>query len=226
MKKVIISFDVDGTLVKPDYDNFIWFKEIPELYAKKHGIKISLAKKIVKEEYDKVGENDPRWYVPQFWLGRFGLGVREEEILRKYEDKIQIYEDAKAVLPKLYKEYSLIVSSAMPHSFLEIKLKKDNLFQYFKKIFSAVSDFNMVKKDDTFYQKICERLGISPSCIIHVGDNYQADFLVPCKIGIKAFYLKRTNSAAPSSTPFTVRNLLEFASRLESYVEKLNLSKD
>jgi len=31
----IVSFDVDGTLVKEDFNDLIWQKEIPSLYAQK-----------------------------------------------------------------------------------------------------------------------------------------------------------------------------------------------
>lgn len=215
--KIFISFDVDGTLIKPDYDNLIWFKEIPELYAKKYGISISKAREIVKKEYDRIGDKDPRWYVPQFWLERFKLEVREEEILQKYQDEIEIYEDAKLCLSQLYKKYPLVVLSAMPHCFLKIKLKKDNLYRYFRKAFSAVSDFNMVKKEEGFYRRVCKILEISPSSLVHVGDNYQADYLTPRKLGVKAFYLKRTNSKSFSSS-FTVSDLLEFVYRLDQLI--------
>jgi FMN phosphatase YigB (HAD superfamily) len=32
----IISFDVDGTLVDLEYNNLVWFKEIPQLVAQKY----------------------------------------------------------------------------------------------------------------------------------------------------------------------------------------------
>ena len=43
----IISFDVDGTLVNLEYNDLIWFKEIPELVAKKKKINFEKSLKYV-----------------------------------------------------------------------------------------------------------------------------------------------------------------------------------
>jgi len=220
MKKVFISFDIDGTIIKPNYDDFIWYKEIPKLYAQKYGIEVEKARDIVTKEYKKIGENDIRWYIPQYWLDRFGLKVKQDEILQKYAHKIEIYEEVETVLNKLYGKYPLIISSAMPHSFIKVKLKKNNLFRYFERIFSAVSDFKMVKKESTFYKKVCERLKIPTQNLIHVGDRYREDYLAPRKAGVRAFYLDRTNNQ-PLSDPNIISDLLEFCSKLENYVKLL-----
>ena len=121
MKRITISFDLDGTIVKPDYNEFIWFKEIPELYAEKYGVDFSHAKEIVMREYEKVGEDDLRWYILEYWLEHFGLEVKEEEVLRKYEDVVEVYEEVPKVLKNLYGRYSLIISSAMPRDFIDAR---------------------------------------------------------------------------------------------------------
>ncbi|MBC7189608.1 HAD family hydrolase, partial [Candidatus Aerophobetes bacterium] len=110
--------------------------------------------------------------------------------------------------------YPLIICSAMPHNFIEVKLRKKSLFAYFKKIFSAVSDFNMTKKDSSFYLEVCRRMQISPSQLVHVGDNYQADYLAPSKVGVRAFFLDRTNSRKEGKLR-VVSNLIEFLKQIE-----------
>jgi len=215
MKRITISFDLDGTIVKPDYNEFIWFKEIPELYAEKYGVDFSHAKEIVMREYEKVGEDDLRWYILEYWLEHFGLEVKEEEVLRKYEDVVEVYEEVPRVLKNLYGRYSLIISSAMPRNFIDVKLKRNELFRYFERIFSAVSDFKMIKKRAEFYKKVCENLKISPQELIHVGDNYEADYLAPRRAGAVAFYLNR-NGLSFSRDDFVVRDLLEFVQKLKN----------
>jgi len=214
MKKIFISFDLDGTIIKPDYNELIWFKELPELYAKKHGLDVDKAEEILMKEYEKVGEDDLRWYILQYWLDHFGLEMKEEKVLQKYEDKVEIYEETLAVLNELYGKYPLVVASAMPHSFIDVKLKKNNLFRYFERVFSAVSDFKMVKKEASFYQSVCKELKIPPKNLIHIGDNFEADYLAPRKAGVVAFYLDRTNSHH-SDEPHVVSSLLEFTRRLK-----------
>ena len=36
-------------------------------------------------------------------------------------------------------------------------------------------------------------MGVDPKNIIHVGDNWRFDYIVPSQIGIKAVYLDRKN---------------------------------
>ena len=69
----IISFDVDGTLVDLEYNDLIWFKEIPELVAKKMKISFEKSLKFVHEEYTKLGEHDLNWYDINYWISYFGL---------------------------------------------------------------------------------------------------------------------------------------------------------
>jgi len=215
MEKEVISFDLDGTIVKPDYNELIWFKEIPELYAEKYGVKLSKARQLVAKEYERVGEDDLRWYILEYWLKHFGFKIREREVLEKYADKVEVYEEVICALDEVHKRYTLVIASAMPRSFIDIKLKKENLFRYFKRIFSAVSDFKMVKKQAAFYENMCKRLKIPPQNLIHIGDNYEADYLVPRRVGIRAFYLDRTNSYSLTNV-CVVRDLMEFVQRLRS----------
>jgi FMN phosphatase YigB (HAD superfamily) len=41
------------------------------------------------------------------------------------------------------------------------------------------------------YKRVCDILNVSPSETIHVGDDWEFDFISPRKIGINAFYLDR-----------------------------------
>ncbi|PJB21973.1 MAG: hypothetical protein CO114_02500, partial [Euryarchaeota archaeon CG_4_9_14_3_um_filter_38_12] len=45
-----------------------------------------------------------------------------------------------------------------------------------------------------FYLKLLESLRVSKDEIIHVGDHYEFDYLVPKRIGIKSFYVDRNNT--------------------------------
>ena len=213
MSKVIISFDLDGTLIRPEYNELIWFREIASLYAEKFGISFDEARQKIRKEYEKVGENDIRWYSLDYWLKYFGFKVTEKEILEKYADKVELYPEVIPALELLRKTHTLVVASAMSHSFIKVKLKKYHLSSYFKGIFSSLSDFGMIKKRKQFYQKMCQEMQISPPDLIHIGDNYEADYLAPREIGIKAFFLDRVNYRG-STDFYTVHNLEEFARKI------------
>jgi len=199
--KPIISFDVDGTLVKPDFNELIWFNVVPRLYARKQKIKIGKAKELIFQEYDKISENDARWYTLDFWLDYFSLGVKQEELLQRYAKTVSLYPDVVPTLNNLSKKYTLIVCSGMSREFIDVKLKKENIVKYFNHI-----------KEPYFYEKVCQELNVKPSHLIHIGDNYELDYLVPKKIGIKSFYLDRTNSILKEKE--TIGSLQELIGRL------------
>ena len=213
MKNACISFDIDGTIIKPEFNELVWFKEIPERYAQKQGIGLQQAKECVMRSYEKVGDDNLKWYILDYWLKHFELPVEEQEVLEKYADKVEAYDEVLPTLQELKKEYTLIVSSAMPRSFIDVKLRHKDLFRYFDRIFSAVSDFGMAKKESAFYQKVCEAINIPTRELVHVGDNYETDYLAPRQVHVTSFYLDRTcpNSSANS---YIVSNLLEFVHRL------------
>ena len=210
MRKVI-SFDLDGTLIKPDFNYLIWYEMIPKLYAKKQGIELEEAKRLVKKEYDRVGEDDLRWYRLDYWLEYLRLDKGQEEILEKYMDKIILYPDVLPSLSRLKRRYKLVIASGMSKDFILIKLKKNNLARFFSHIFSAIS-LGLIKKEKSFYLAICKNLNVQPADLVHVGDHYEVDYLVPRKIGIEAYFLDRENRREKDSG--MVNNLEELANRL------------
>jgi len=186
----IVSFDVDGTLVKEDFNDLIWQKEIPSLYAQKRGISFEEAEKIIIEDYEKVGERDFRWYSMDFWINYFHLDVQVDEIISKYESQIEVYPEVPSVLEELKEKYPLIIITMMPSEFLIPKLKK--IGNYFKSTFSTISDFGDLKTPQG-YLKICQKLRISPVQLLHIGDQWEADYLSPKKVNINAIFLNRKN---------------------------------
>ena len=56
-KLKVISFDVDGTLVDLEYNDLVWFKEIPQLIAHKKKIGFEESLKLVQGEYNKRDGN-------------------------------------------------------------------------------------------------------------------------------------------------------------------------
>jgi putative hydrolase of the HAD superfamily len=86
----------------------------------------------------------------------------------------------------------LILTSNAGREFLEVELNTTGLGRYFSQIFSATSDFGEVKKTTHVYDRICRMLGVTPEEIIHVGDHFEFDYLVPRSIGIQAFFLDRS----------------------------------
>jgi putative hydrolase of the HAD superfamily len=199
----IISFDVDGTLVDLEYNDLIWFKEIPELVAKKKKIIFERSLKYVYEEYAKLGEHNLNWYDINYWISYFGLKISPNKIFEKYEPQVQIYPEVIPLLEELKKNFILIVITAMPREFLIPKMKK--LEKYFKFSFSALSDFKELKNSE-IYSKISKALKVRPEQILHIGDHWEFDYLAAQKAGMHAIYLDRGNT---EKGKFVVNNLTE-----------------
>ncbi|MFH2013255.1 MAG: HAD family hydrolase [Pseudomonadota bacterium] len=184
----VVSFDVDGTLVPMDFNNLIWMEELPSLIAKKKGMSLEDAQAYTISEYEKVGEDDLRWYEINYWIARFDLETSFEEILSKYESMIEVFPDVIPTLERLEDKYTLILTTAMPREFLDVKIK--TIKQFFKFDFSVISDFKKLKTPDS-YLTICDRLNVLPSELLHIGDHWEYDYIAPREAGANAIFLDR-----------------------------------
>ncbi len=183
----VVSFDVEGTLVTPDYSYAIWFEAIPRRYAEKNGIDFERARAIVEEEYKKVGDQRLEWYDVWYWFKRLELGV-PIPVMEGCRDKVYYYPEVEDLLTSLNGRYILSVASGSPRDFL-VHLLKD-IEPHFAKVFSSVSDYKQLKTPG-FYREMCQVLGVHPEQVVHVGDNWQFDVQAPTEIGIRALYLDR-----------------------------------
>ena len=212
MSKIrVVSFDLEGTLVKPTFSQLVWETEIPKLYAEEEGVSFEEAQEYVRAEYLKVGEERREWYDIKYWFRHFKLNSDWRELLEAHKDAVAVYPEVLDVLEALEGEYTLIVITNTSREFISYLVKP--VERYLDQVFSATSDFNSVKKDPQLYREICGRLRVKPVQVAHVGDHYVFDFKVPRVIGIFAFYLDRSRVY---STTNVVRDLSEFQKQLRS----------
>jgi 5'-nucleotidase len=188
MKQIkLVSFDAEGTLVTPDFSHTIWRESIPALYAQKEGLDLAQAKKCIAEEYSQVGDQRLEWYDIQYWFDYLKLGS-SQPVIESCMDKVVYYPEITEVLSSLAGGYRLIVASATPTELLDLLLR--DIKPYFVRVFSSISHYRQLKSPG-FYSRICEEMGVEPSEVIHVGDNWQFDFLNAQQAGINAFYVDR-----------------------------------
>ena len=205
----IISFDMDGTLVDAEFTDWVWGHGIPTLYAEKVGLSFEEAKAFVTQEYLKVGEGAIEWYDIKYWFRFFQLEESWRGVMERYKDKIKVYPDVNHILERLGRNFPLVLTSNAGREFIDLEMEATGLGRYFYRIFSATTDFGRVKKTAGFYQRICQVLETRPQEIVHVGDHYEFDYLVPRSLGIHAFYLDRLGKQRGASIISDLRDLEE-----------------
>lgn len=203
----VVSFDVEGTLVTPDFSYAVWFEAIPEHYAERNCIDFEQARKIVEEEYGKVGDQRLEWYDVRYWFDKLGLGI-PDPVMEKCSSRVCYYPEVKEVLASLSGKYKLIVSSGSTQDFLHHLLQ--GIEPYFTRIFSSLTDYKQLKTSE-FYLKMCQAMGVKPGQVVHVGDNWQFDFVAPREVGIQAFYLDRKRQ---TKCRRSLTNLVELTAQL------------
>jgi len=135
-----------------------------------------------------------------------------QELLENHAGMLELYPEVDEVTENLGEEYELIITSNAAREFIEVESRVLGLDRKFRHIFSAVTDFGNTKKESDVYRKICSILGVESDEIVHVGDNWEFDYVAPRKAGIRAFYLDRDDSRG--GTKEVVKNLKEFEERI------------
>jgi len=207
--KPYLSFDLDGTLVDAAFTELVWLEAIPELYAQKAGMDVSQAREQVLQEYQRIGDGALEWYDIAYWFRYLGLPGEWEGLLERYASQVRVYPEVHEVLARLRERYSLLILSNAAREFIEVEMRRGELWGYFDRVFSATSDFGLVKKNPEFYQRICELLGVRPQRLIHVGDHWEFDYQVPRGMGIVAFHLSRGGERSGTQVIKDLRRLPE-----------------
>ncbi|MDP8023035.1 MAG: HAD family hydrolase [Nitrososphaeria archaeon] len=171
-----LSLDLCGTLDDCNVYNHMWYSVIPEMYAEAKGMNFEKAKSAVTKAYKEVGPSEIEWYLPSYWINRFGLNY--EEFLKKCENvRVQVpYE-----LKKLKNKYRLILSTNVSKEVLKFSL----LENFFDEIYSSV-DLGYPKKDERFWKAVIDKENVKPFEIVHLGDDYVYDYLIPSSLGIRS----------------------------------------
>lgn len=211
----VVSFDADGTIVKSSYVHSFWFQALPKLYSEKKGVGFEKAKEVLTDLYDKLGDEDIRWYQPEYWFERFDLDRDPGDVIEDIQvpENVKLYEDAVEVINELNGHYHLIVTSNSPRVFLDYALKK--VKGDFHKVYSCVSDFGEVKKDETVYRRVTDQLGIKGEEMVHIGDHWKFDYEVPRKIGINTFYIDREGERDQDSDKGILRDMRKVIGKIK-----------
>lgn len=210
MKRKItaVSFDVDGTLVTPSFADIVWLEALPQAVSDCWKISLEDAKQRLYADYDSIGPQRPEWYDLQYWVKRYRLELNPKTFILQYKNAVTIYPEVMGVLERLKERFDLIVISNSSRLFLDVTTEP--LRQYFKHVYSTLSDLGMMK-DTAAYTAVCNRVGINPREVAHIGDSLELDYIRAKRAGLRAYYLDRN---ARRRGRYFVKDLKEFTMRL------------
>jgi len=184
-------------------DDEFWLKLIPEALAKEKGISIDDARDYVIKEYESIGENDIRWYIPEYWFTRFNLKSSIDSMLDRLDYKSALYDDV-YLLNELARRYKLIIATCNPDVIARRKIKALGI-KHISYVFSSVS-YGVLKSKD-FYMHIRNILNVHTNNILHVGDNIVQDFIVPRSIGMQALIIDRDYKISDEYNDYIIHSL-------------------
>ena len=132
----------------------------------------------------------------------------------------QVYE----TLAQLSEKYTLSTASYTQRCFTQPELEELGIEKFFSH-FVYTSDIGFHKQSPRFYQQCLGIVGKSAKDCVMVGDNYDADILVPQKLGLKTIWVKNPITANQysclvSKEPKNMIDIDEFA-RLPEVVRKI-----
>ena len=206
----VISFDLHETLATPDFVLAVWYEGVPHAYSTRQNLAFEAAKSAVFDQYRTVTEDQREYYDLNYWSERLKLGGYHAAI-EFCKHKIAHYPEVKEVLESLSRKYPLIISSSMPREFIPPIV--EGIEKYFTKIFSSFSDCLQFKTAD-FYRIVLKEMKIEPSEMLHVGNDWIKDYIIPCEVGINCLHLDRKSQPGYC----TITDLRQ----LEERIERLN----
>ncbi|MEM1689550.1 MAG: HAD family hydrolase [Candidatus Hadarchaeales archaeon] len=207
-----VSFDMDGTIVNKNFANSVWFEAIPKLYSQRWKVPFEVAVEKIKRAYDEVGPRRLEWYDIKYWFRRFDLGNKWDEVLAEYRNRAQLYPDVEPVLQRLAGKYKLIIATAAAKEFANMALNGKPMMRLISGVFSSISDFGQIGKTPEFFRKVCEKIGVKPSELLHVGDHLEHDVIAAREAGIHAILIDRDGKKGIKS----LFELIDILSRFDS----------
>jgi putative hydrolase of the HAD superfamily len=206
----VVSFDLDGTLEHGRFDRIFWDKLIIRNFAKNNNLSYKEAYRAVWEYYNEVGKYDMKWYDISYWIKKLNITLTKKQLIDAAKGSIKTFSETRPLLKRLKKYYALIITSNAIKEFLELKMRTTRIRKYFKRVYSCTSELKEVKSKKIFL-KVLKDMKIKPAEMAHIGDDYDFDYLIPRKLGIKAFYLDRSRKRKGKHV---VHSLEEFEKKL------------
>ncbi|MDP3882171.1 MAG: HAD family hydrolase [Nanoarchaeota archaeon] len=191
-----VSFDLDGTILRREFDFCLWgeggYEGTLWKFVGKHlGCKPAEAYRLAAQLIPQV--NCGRISVKS-WINHYGLKESEGEILARVEEPLRLYVDYTPNLIKILRAHNLRVLLLTESSgeLLNKKLDDTGIRGDFDQIYSSVEICND-EKCPAFYEHVLREERLPAQRVIHFGDSVTKDYQIPRSLEMRAFLLHRSN---------------------------------
>jgi len=112
------------------------------------------------------------------------------EVFLAARQEVSLFDDVRPVLERWQARYKLISISNG-----NADLDRIGLGHWFQVQLSA-HEVGMAKPDPRIFQLACERAGVEPAQVLHIGDNHEVDCVAAREVGLKAAWIRRPELSA------------------------------
>tara|TARA_Y100000589_G_C27194451_1_gene646139 strand:- start:5117 stop:5797 length:681 start_codon:yes stop_codon:yes gene_type:complete len=163
-----VMFDMDGTLLDLQFDNYFFLELIPETYAEINSISKEESLSIVKKLYQEV-QGTLKWYSIDYWTEQLKIDI--PSLKRSVVSKISIRPNVELFLSKLQKlnKRLLLVTNAHPKT-LSIKVEHTGIFDCFEQLISSHT-LMLAKENPGFWTRLKAIKPYDPNRTILIDDS-------------------------------------------------------
>lgn len=230
-----LMFDLDGTLLPMDTDDFIekyMIKLIPRLAH--HIPPQNVAKEIMTSTYAMIKNRDPKKTNKDVFIEDFfsRIPYSEDELMPIFDDfynnefkelkkHVKITEENKIILPKAIENgFNIIIATnpVFPMSAIKERLNWIGALNLDLTLITAYENMHFCKPNLEYYEEILKVTGKKPSECIMFGNDVEED-LVAGKLGIKTFLvddylINRSGSSFKYDYRGKLRDVIKFIEEL------------
>lgn len=182
----VVSFDIFDTLLKRDVKRPT---DLFQVVERKTGCKGFARKRVVAEERARRTVNKEEITLDEI----YALLNTSYDIKKLKECEVECEIEMSCINYEVIDLFEFFTSSKivvltsdmyLPQEVIKRMLDKNGIVGY-KKIFLS-NNYRKTKFSGELFKIIIDELGVQPSELLHIGNSFKADFLIPKRLGIKS----------------------------------------
>ena len=163
-----VLFDMDGTLLDLNFDNYFWLQLVPQHYSEAHGVSFEAAREIITCKYAEV-RGTLSWYCLDYWQQELSLDV--SGLKSTVRHRIALRPNVEHFLGALrdHDKKLVLVTNAHPHS-LALKMDQSGIASYFDQRVSS-HELRLAKENHGFWERLQQLTHYEPDRTMLIDDS-------------------------------------------------------